>query len=100
MRLPSAVRDREWSTLARYVPFVSLTTAGYYYNITFVQLGLIDLGTRLLGVVAIALTIVLVLVSILGVSPNSSSSASASAPSSSRTSAGSASNPPFLRPPG
>ena len=50
MRLPSAVRDREWSTLAGYALFVSLMTAGYYYdNITFVQLGLIDLGTRLVG---------------------------------------------------
>ena len=29
--------------------FVALTVAGYYYNLTFVQLGLIDLGTRLVG---------------------------------------------------
>lgn len=49
MRLPSHVRDREWSTLVGYVLFVALMTAGYYYNITFVQLGLIDLGTRLVG---------------------------------------------------
>ena len=49
MRLPSHVRNREWSTLAGYALFVSLMTAGCYYNITFVQLGLIDLGTRLVG---------------------------------------------------
>ena len=32
-----------------YGLFVTLLAAGYYYNITFVQLGLIDLGTRLVG---------------------------------------------------
>ena len=49
MRLWTFLRDREWSTLAGYALFVALMTAGYYYNITFVQLGLIDLGTRLVG---------------------------------------------------
>lgn len=36
-------------TVAGYGLFVALMVAGYYYNITFVQLGLIDLGTRLVG---------------------------------------------------
>ncbi|MFC6951808.1 MFS transporter [Halorubellus litoreus] len=49
MRLFGYLRDRDWSTLAGYALFVALMTAGYYYNITFVQLGLIDLGTRLVG---------------------------------------------------
>jgi MFS family permease len=29
--------------------FVAVLAAGYYYNLTFVQLGLIDLGTRVVG---------------------------------------------------
>lgn len=32
-----------------YLIYVAVLTAGYYYNLTFVQLGLIDLGTRLIG---------------------------------------------------
>ena len=43
------LRDRRWETVAGYALFVALMVAGYYYNITFVQLGLIDLGTRLVG---------------------------------------------------
>ena len=35
--------------VAGVVAFVALLTAGYYYNLTFVQLGLIDLGTRRVG---------------------------------------------------
>lgn len=36
-------------TLLGYVMYVGLLSAGYYYNLTFVQLGLIDLGTRRVG---------------------------------------------------
>lgn len=49
MRLARHVRERRWPTVAGYALFVALMVAGYYYNITFVQLGLIDLGTRLVG---------------------------------------------------
>jgi hypothetical protein len=35
--------------LLGYGLFIGLMTAGYYYNVTFVQLGLHDLGTRVLG---------------------------------------------------
>ncbi|WP_435073303.1 MFS transporter [Halorubrum sp. HHNYT27] len=49
MQFLSHVRHRRWTTVSGYVLFVSLMVAGYYYNITFVQLGLIDLGTRLVG---------------------------------------------------
>ncbi|WP_440009245.1 MFS transporter [Halomicrococcus sp. SG-WS-1] len=49
MRLLEHLRDRQWSTVFGYLLFVALMVAGYYYNITFVQLGLIDLGTRLVG---------------------------------------------------
>lgn len=41
------LRAGRWPTLLGYVLFVSVLAAGYYYNLTFVQLGLIDLGTRL-----------------------------------------------------
>jgi len=39
----------DWPPLLGTLLFVALMTAGYYYNVTFVQLGLIDLGTRLVG---------------------------------------------------
>ena len=32
-----------------YLFYVAVLAAGYYYNLTFVQLGIIDLGTRLVG---------------------------------------------------
>jgi hypothetical protein len=49
MRLFELLRARRWPTVAGYLLFVALMVAGYYYNITFVQLGLIDLGARLVG---------------------------------------------------
>ena len=49
MRLVGAVRAGAWSTVAGYGLFVALMVAGYYYNLTFVQLGLLDLGTRVIG---------------------------------------------------
>ncbi|WP_137287091.1 MFS transporter [Halorussus salinisoli] len=49
MRLFGFLREREWTTVLGYVLFVTLLAAGYYYNVTFVQLGLLDLGTRLVG---------------------------------------------------
>ena len=49
MEFSTHVRERRWTTIAGYGLFVALMVAGYYYNITFVQLGLIDLGTRLVG---------------------------------------------------
>ena len=41
--------DVDWVQLGGVAGFVTLLSAGYYYNLTFVQLGLIDLGTRLVG---------------------------------------------------
>ena len=49
MRLYEYVRNGNWPTVLGYLLFISLMAAGYYYNITFIQLGLIDLGTRLIG---------------------------------------------------
>jgi len=49
MEFPQHVRQRRWTAVSGYLLFIALMVAGYYYNITFVQLGLIDLGTRLVG---------------------------------------------------
>ncbi|MEA5389272.1 hypothetical protein VB779_21170 [Haloarculaceae archaeon H-GB11] len=57
MELNSHVRERRWIPVAGYGLFVALMVAGYYYNITFVQLGLIDLGTRLVGMSETAVSI-------------------------------------------
>jgi MFS family permease len=43
------VRARQWPTLFGYLLFIGMMAVGYYYNVTFVQLGLVDLGTRLVG---------------------------------------------------
>ena len=49
MKLFDFVRTRQWVPITGYLIYVSSLTAGYYYNLTFVQLGLIDLGTRRIG---------------------------------------------------
>ena len=49
MQATRYLREREWVPLLGYGLFISVLAAGYYYNLTFVQLGLIDLGTRLVG---------------------------------------------------
>jgi MFS family permease len=46
MSLATLLRERRWTTLFGYFLFISMLAAGYYYNLTFVQLGLVDLGTR------------------------------------------------------
>ena len=43
----SRLTETDWVRLVGIFAFVALLSAGYYYNLTFVQLGLIDLGTRL-----------------------------------------------------
>ena len=49
MQATEYLRRREWVPLLGYGLFVAVLAAGYYYNLTFVQLGLIDLGTRVVG---------------------------------------------------
>jgi MFS family permease len=39
----------QWSTLMGYMLFIGMMGVGYFYNVTFIQLGLEDLGTRLIG---------------------------------------------------
>ncbi len=47
-------RSRDWAALCGYGLFIGMMAAGYYYNLTFVQLGLEDFGTRVLGLSAAA----------------------------------------------
>lgn len=49
MKLTEYVRAGDRATVAGYVLYIALLTGGYYYNVTFVQLGLLDLGTRHVG---------------------------------------------------
>lgn len=42
-------RQRNWSALFGYAFFIGMMAVGYYYNVTFIQLGLLDLGQRLIG---------------------------------------------------
>lgn len=49
MPFVAATRSRRWSTLFGYVFFVGLLATGYYYNVTFIQLGLVDLGRERVG---------------------------------------------------
>lgn len=49
MELLHYIKTRRWPTVFGYGLFIGMMAAGYYYNITFIQLGLVDLGTRLIG---------------------------------------------------
>jgi len=42
-------RAGRWDAVLGVLGFIAVLAAGYYYNLTFVQLGLIDLGTRVVG---------------------------------------------------
>jgi MFS family permease len=42
-------RGPSWLTLFGYLFFIGMMAVGYYYNLTFVQFGLIDLGERVIG---------------------------------------------------
>ena len=47
------VAARDWTAVAGVAGFVGLMSVGYYYNVTFVQLGVTDLGVRVLGLDAV-----------------------------------------------
>ncbi len=49
MLLARFLRAREWATVAGYGLYAVFMASGYYYNVTFIQLGLLDLGTRHVG---------------------------------------------------
>lgn len=43
------LRQGRWTPVLGYLLFIGMMSAGYYYNLTFIQLGLKDLGERVLG---------------------------------------------------
>jgi hypothetical protein len=43
------IKTRNLPALFGYGLFISFLAIGYYYNVTFVQLGIVDLGVRLIG---------------------------------------------------
>ncbi|MFO7684006.1 MAG: MFS transporter [Chloroflexota bacterium] len=49
MELILYLRARNWPVAAGYALFIGMMAVGYFYNVTFVQLGLKDLGERVLG---------------------------------------------------
>ena len=51
--------------IAGYAFCIGLLTAGYYYNLTFVQLGLIDLGTTRLGMSGRSVSLVMALLALV-----------------------------------
>lgn len=42
-------KEKRWGALLGYGLFIAMMAAGYYYNLTFVQIGLEDLASRLVG---------------------------------------------------
>jgi MFS family permease len=42
-------KARNWPVMAGYLLFIGMMAVGYFYNVTFVQLGLKDLGERVLA---------------------------------------------------
>ncbi|MDX1416027.1 MAG: hypothetical protein R3293_17655, partial [Candidatus Promineifilaceae bacterium] len=49
MELRRYVQARNWPVVAGYLFFTTIMAVGYFYNVTFVQLGLKDLGERVLS---------------------------------------------------
>lgn len=49
MKLSAFVRQRQWIPVTGYGIYIAALTAGYYYNLTFIQLGLTNLGTERIG---------------------------------------------------
>ena len=46
------LKARNWPVVAGYLLFIGMMAVGYFYNVTFVQLGLKDLGERVLALPA------------------------------------------------
>ena len=46
------LKARNWPVAAGYLLFISMMAIGYFYNVTFIQLGLKDLGERVLALPA------------------------------------------------
>ena len=49
MSFSAFLKQRDPIPIFGYLLFIGMMVVGYYYNLTFVQLGLVDLGERILG---------------------------------------------------
>jgi len=49
MEVGRYIQARNWPVVAGYLLFTGMMAVGYFYNVTFIQLGLKDLGERVLG---------------------------------------------------
>ncbi|MDS0478482.1 hypothetical protein [Natrinema sp. 1APR25-10V2] len=65
MKLLEYAARREWPPVVGAVLFVSLLAAGYYYNLTFVQLGLFDLGVNRVGMTHTAVSLGMALLALV-----------------------------------
>lgn len=59
------IKSLAWLSWIGFFLFVSLMAAGYYYNLTFVQLGLLDLGTGQVGLTRVSVAWILSLLAVL-----------------------------------
>lgn len=59
MQLTAFVRARQWHPLLGYLLYIVSLTAGYYYTLSFVQLGLTDLALRRLDLSPTAVAVTL-----------------------------------------
>jgi len=71
MDLFRSLKAGNWPLLFGIVFFTGMMAVGYYYNLTFVQFGLLDLGTRVIGMseqrVATAMAVLAVITSIVAI---------------------------------
>ena len=65
MKLFEYIRERQWIPVTGYLFYVAALTAGYYYNLTFVQLGLTDLGRRSIGMPPEDVSLVMAMLALL-----------------------------------
>ncbi|WP_418283059.1 MFS transporter [Halorubrum sp. DTA98] len=65
MKLFEFVRERQWIPITGYLIYIAALTAGYYYNLTFVQLGLTDLGIRGIGMPPEDVSVVMAVLALL-----------------------------------
>lgn len=65
------LRERNWPAVVGLISFIAMMSVGYYYNVTFVQLGLKDLGERVLGLsaerIVVAMTVLAVVTAVVAV---------------------------------
>jgi MFS family permease len=59
------MRKHNWPTLLGYGLFIGMMAVGYYYNVTFIQLGLTDLGGRVIGMSEVRLAMAMAVLALI-----------------------------------